>query len=77
MEVASGASIHLTGPNFGPIYQYGRLCDNYVYNPRVRSRKKECSATGDSPAGRSQSQPAQPDSRAPTKHRKTHPARWI
>ncbi len=36
LEVASGASIHLTGPNFGPEIQYGRLCDNYVYNPRVR-----------------------------------------
>jgi len=36
MEVVSGASIHLTGPNFGPETQYGRLCDNYVYNLRVR-----------------------------------------
>jgi hypothetical protein len=35
--------------------------------------REECSAAGDSPAGRSQTQPAQPDSRAPTKHQKTHP----
>jgi len=39
MEVVSGASIHLTGPIFGPEIQYGRLCVNYVYNPRVRSNK--------------------------------------
>jgi hypothetical protein len=40
LEVGNGASIHLTGPNFGPEIQYGRLCDNYVYNPRVGLQKK-------------------------------------
>ena len=39
MEVASGASIHLMGPDFGPENQYGRLCDNYVYNLRVGAEK--------------------------------------
>jgi hypothetical protein len=35
LEVASGASIHLTAPKSGPEIPYGRLCDNYVYDPGV------------------------------------------
>jgi len=41
MEVVSGPSIHLPGPNFAPKIQYGRLCDNYVYNLRVRLQYDE------------------------------------